>query len=326
MFIFSKQLKFQTADEDKLEIILSNSYIYINRENKNVDVYEYKSSLVNVKNDYSFERFKKYDGYNQMPNLVYGHHIDCDYDYEYLRAFNIHNGTVQNICKIGSSLFYYINMYLIHDKIFIYLESDEDPFAEHMNDMLFVIEYVNGVFVVQHQIPLGSSENLYGMYETKKYIYWQIYMKHDYTCQYDKSSKSIKTIRDKPSYISLKDKLFHRLLCSLSNDRFYFKIYYDKIIVIDQNDNSKIYTFPYDIFITYYCNNKYFCIVYKDKTYFHNMKMQLIKIIDKQVSSIDNKIIVFNKKEAYPIIPLTYKIKKLFVNTSYKHILRMFLF
>lgn len=284
-------------------ILVHNSYIYVRNTKDQYDIYKYKlNNVISVKKNYILNG----DSYHR---IIHDHYIT--YDNKYLIAINIHNGARQDICMLDDIPDRYYEL-LFSDKLFIYINNSH----KHVN---YIIKYINGVFIVCNKIESPSFQiNPHDMYETKKYIYWinrewDSINKINYynTIKYCKLSK-------------MSEVILNDIPICMTNGNYYFNMIKNKIIIIDQNDNIKTYLFPYSHVGYIHCNNKYFCHTYERKLYIHDMKMQLIKIINKQVSSIDNRIIVFNTgEEVYPIIPLTYKIKKLFVNTSYKHILRM---
>ena len=110
------------------------------------------------------------------------------------------------------------------------------------------------------------------------------------------------------------------------NNKYYFGAYDNKITVINKKNQIKTYNFTYSVNYLY-CNNNY--VIIRDQNMpwsnIYNMKLQLVHQINKSITHLSDKIIVFNNTEIYEIIPITHKIKKLFVNTEYKHILRMFI-
>ena len=183
---------------------------------------------------------------------------------------------------------------------------------------ILLTHYHDDVFETQ-KYTIDPKYIIASLFETQDNIYFarcDIYDKIRFSCL-NKLSNIVTDLPIKYDYI------FD--IVTLINNRYYLVADTNKLTVINKKNQIKTCNFTYTV-NDLYCNNNY--IIIRDRNIscsnIHNMKLQLIRQINKSITHLSDKIIVFNDTKIYEIIPITHKIKKLMINCNYKHILRLF--
>lgn len=271
--------------------IVDDKYIYIPSYAGEYDVYQLSDGLL-----------KKNNLYNDL--IIHDHYIDCVGGS--LRATNIHTDDSYEIYNEIEHIIYTSQQI---DKVSITARNGSDVYA-------IFLRYTNGSFN-KSKYKLKDCPTASRPFESKNNIYYRY--RSDTSDEYEiaycnKLTGDVKYLPIVNNYRSL----------VVLNNKYYFRSYENFITVIDKNDQIRTFRFPYEI-MDILCNDKYIIIgtVKIRPPCIYNMKLQLVRQINKYITHLSNKFIVFNHTEIHEIIPITYKIKKLFQNTDYKHILRM---